>query len=60
MHDLRTLIRSSHPLIVSETVEEDRVLTRCNPWPPRNGCRCSNGRLREASPDPKKDRASAN
>jgi len=27
VHDLRTLIRSSHPLIVIETVEEDRVLT---------------------------------
>lgn len=26
VHDLRTLIRSSHPLIVIETVEEDRVL----------------------------------
>ena len=27
VHDLRTLIRSSHPLIVIETVEEDRVMT---------------------------------
>lgn len=27
VHDLRTLIRSSHPLIVIETVEEERVLT---------------------------------
>jgi hypothetical protein len=26
VHDLRTLIRSSHPLIVIETVEEERVL----------------------------------
>lgn len=26
VHDLRTLIRSSHPLVVIETVEEDRVL----------------------------------
>ena len=26
VHDLRTLIRSCHPLIVIETVEEDRVL----------------------------------
>ena len=26
VHDLRTLIRSSHPLVVLETVEEDRVL----------------------------------
>jgi hypothetical protein len=26
-HDLRTLIRSSHPLIAIETVEEERVLT---------------------------------
>ena len=27
VHDLRILIRSSHPLIVIDTVEEDRVLT---------------------------------
>jgi hypothetical protein len=27
VHDLRTLIRSCHPLIVVETVEEERVLT---------------------------------
>ncbi|HQR14797.1 MAG TPA: AAA family ATPase [Nitrospira sp.] len=27
VHDLRTLIRSCHPLIVIETVEEDRVMT---------------------------------
>lgn len=27
VHDLRTLIRSCHPLIVIETVEEERVLT---------------------------------
>ena len=27
VHDLRTLIRSSHPLVVIETVEEERVLT---------------------------------
>src|SRR4030065_261481 len=27
VHDLRTLIRSRHPLIVIETVEEERVLT---------------------------------
>ena len=27
VHDLRTLVRSSHPLIVIETVEEERVLT---------------------------------
>lgn len=27
VHDLRTLIRSCHPLIVIETVEEDRVVT---------------------------------
>jgi hypothetical protein len=27
VHDLRTLIRSSHPLIVIETIEEERVLT---------------------------------
>lgn len=27
VHDLRTLIRSCHPLIVIETVEEDRVLS---------------------------------
>jgi hypothetical protein len=27
VHDLRTLIRSSHPLVVIETVEEGRVLT---------------------------------
>ena len=26
VHDLRTLIRSSHPLVVIETVEEERVL----------------------------------
>jgi hypothetical protein len=26
VHDLRTLIRSCHPLIIIETVEEDRVL----------------------------------
>ena len=26
VHDLRTLIRSCHPLIVIETVEEERVL----------------------------------
>ena len=26
VHDLRTLIRSCHPLIVIETVEEDRVV----------------------------------
>lgn len=25
LHDLRTLIRSAHPLIVIETVEEERV-----------------------------------
>ncbi|MBX3305327.1 MAG: AAA family ATPase [Nitrospira sp.] len=27
VHDLRTLIRSSHPLVVIETVEEERVVT---------------------------------
>ena len=27
VHDLRTLIRSCHPLIVIETVEEERVQT---------------------------------
>ena len=27
VHDLRTLIRSSHPLIIIETVEEERVLS---------------------------------
>ena len=27
VHDLRTLIRSSHPLVTIETVEEERVLT---------------------------------
>lgn len=26
VHDLRTLIRSSHPLVIIETVEEERVL----------------------------------
>src|SRR5262245_36915452 len=27
VHDLRTLIRSNHPLVTIETVEEERVLT---------------------------------
>ena len=59
VHDLRTLIRSCHPLIVIETVEEDRVLALLQSVAAQERMPLFEWSITEGSPDKTRDRRSA-
>jgi hypothetical protein len=43
LHELKTLVRSMHPVVVLETIEEERSTTCSVPWRRSCACRCSRG-----------------
>ena len=51
LHDLKTLVLSHHPLIVMDTVEEERATKMVEDACDELGCRCLNGRSREVCAD---------